>query len=475
MAPSLDLEGTGARRPLANPVLPAAVDLVDAARRRKLVLYLGAGISIPSPSDGPRGNQVADVLRHVVGEILRLPVADLAGLNLEQLAERVEQDAPERLNHLKSKAADAWNFRAMLANTAHEAIALLMREGVVSVVSANWDRALENGGEDLGITIVGVAHGVELHREGVNMVQLLKVHGCARWPGTLVLTRSEVDEPARWARNAVQDALTGGTVVFAGLGTVGSYVGQTVPELKQLWSVAGVTIRVVDPAGASDDWRQILGDSAQDAIIELGAEEFFDELLRAVVTDALSNAAAEARSLVRATEEPWPSTVVGGLEALTKAFDASTADAVLRWWRGSVTKDLDGQSFVSERAGLQTMLAVAQISAQCGGPPSVEGRGGDLTVRAGTRYFEIGCWPGASVREVEAKVRARIEKRRASGRYPHGAQFSAVIHSANGDFPEPSAPTDIAAGDDPPADIAAGRLSAVSCHRAEDVANGRLV
>src|SRR2546423_15709860 len=101
---------------LREPPSPDAEGLVEAARRERLVLYLGAGVSIPAPSCGPRGNQVADLMRPVVAELLGLPAEDLLEPDLESLAARVEADVPTALDRLKERVAEAWAFIDMEPN-----------------------------------------------------------------------------------------------------------------------------------------------------------------------------------------------------------------------------------------------------------------------------------------------------------------------------------------------------------------------
>jgi hypothetical protein len=49
-----------APKPLADPPTPTAADLVEAGRTGRLVLFLGAGLSIPSPSPGVAHSQPGD-------------------------------------------------------------------------------------------------------------------------------------------------------------------------------------------------------------------------------------------------------------------------------------------------------------------------------------------------------------------------------------------------------------------------------
>ncbi len=250
--------------PLRDAPPPAVTALVAPARAQRLVLYLGAGVSIPWPACGPRGNQVADVLRPIVAELLGVSVGDLDENDLESLAARVRRDAAGRLSELKERASVAWAFRDMEPTFGHEAIALLIREGLVRVVSANWDCGVENGGRQAAIQIEGVSDQLDLLRLPADALPIYKVHGCARRPDTLVLTRDEVDLPRQWARVRVQDAIAAGTVVFIGLGTVGAYVSESVQGLVALWTDENTTVRVVDPFGLSEPWRAALGDRADD-------------------------------------------------------------------------------------------------------------------------------------------------------------------------------------------------------------------
>ena len=82
---------------LSDVPTPTAATLAEAGRTGRLVVYLGAGLSIPSPSCGPRGNDVADRLRPYIAELLDVAIDDLTEQNLEALASRVQREAPDRM------------------------------------------------------------------------------------------------------------------------------------------------------------------------------------------------------------------------------------------------------------------------------------------------------------------------------------------------------------------------------------------
>lgn len=460
---------------LADPPTPTAAELVEAGRTGRLVLYLGAGLSIPSPSCGPRGNEVADRLRPFIADLLGVDVADLIEADLEALASRVARDASDRLPQLKVRAGDIWPFNEMEPNYGHEMVALLMREGLVEAVSANWDCGIENGGQRLAVRIEPVATGADRLCLGTGDVPLFKVHGCARRPDTLIITREEVDDPQRWAKAEVQHAMAGRIVVFVGLGTVGSYVGESVEDLLNVWAGGAATTWVIDPGGPSEPWQEALGDRAAAQGIAMGGDEFLDDLVRAAATDALSRVAAEARDMAAAQNEPWANGTVAGVQVLRDALADSHGDAVLRWWRQGVTTGLDGRRFVFEPSGQTALLCVAQLIGLDGGGVEAVGADGDLTIRGARGYFEIAYRPLAMRDEVERRARARVARSRRAGRYATGVPVTVAVHGAKGTFPAADAKPDIAAAEPVESDIGTADDAGVFVVKAEDALDGRLV
>jgi hypothetical protein len=75
---------------------------------------------------------------------------------------------------------------------------------------------------------------------------------------------------------------------------------------------------------------------------------------------------------------------------------------------------------------------------------------------------------------VEKVARARVDRRRRSGRYAAGVPITVAIEGATGAFPDPFAPADIAAGASADSDIAASDCDALRIVRAEDALTGRL-
>lgn len=433
------------------------------------MLCTGAGLSIAEPAAGPRGSEVAEALRPFVAELLGATIEELADHDLENLAVRVAEQAADQMGQFRTRAAAAADFCGMEPNYGHEAVALLMREGLVKTVSVNWDLGIENAGTRLDIKIVGVSTALE--RSALSQeLPLYKVHGCASRPSSLKVTRHEVDEPMKWARAEVQQALAGGTVIFIGLGTVGSYVTEPLEDLLPLWRAEGATIRVVDPGGLSAAWRKALTEGADGVHIDAGADDFLDDLLRAVAREALSQAAERIRA-IHDGAAPWTQTMLDGIQHLRVALAEVTADAVFRWLRDGVTRTTNGQPFILVHAGQQSLMALALL-AGADGQVEVEQRGQDLTVRTPRQYLEIASRPGESFRNVERAARDRIRRRREQGLYTAGGGVAVAVHGTAGPFPHFEAPADIAASEDERFDVAAGIEDNVRLLRAERAVSG---
>jgi hypothetical protein len=442
-------------KPLSQPPPGRFTEMVEAAKQGRLVLYLGAGISMAEPSCGPSGWEVADFLRPTVARLLSLSDTELVGLSLEELAERVVETDATRLEALRVRASEAANFKDLSPNFGHEAAVLLLREGMVRLITVNWDCGVERAGLGAGIGIQGVANAVE-NSEFSDGLVVLKVHGCATRPRTLAITQSEVDSPQSWAVGRVQGALSEGIVVFVGLGTVGLYVREPIEELVNIWGASADSVLVADPA-LSPGWQQALGAAAQQAHIQCEADEFLDDLLRAVMLEALDMCSDQIQKMPR--QEPWEQTLQTGFENLRTALAASTADALGRWWRDRVSDSLNGSQFIIEQNGLWSLMTVGLLAGKDGGAIEVSGARGRQTVGTKERYFEIASEPGRPIAAVEQTGRERIRQRIADGIYPSEKSISVVVSGATGKFPSSTTPREISAGSNRPADIAEGAES----------------
>lgn len=355
----------------------------------------------------------------------------------------------------------------------HEAAALLLREGLGQLISVNWDCGVERAGLEAGVDIRGVADLAESIQLAHNL-PLYKVHGCATRPPTLAITQDDVDRPQRWAIGRTQGALAGGVVVFVGLGTVGLYVREPFAELVSAWASQAETIAIVDPE-LPDAWQNALGaERAREVHLPRTADAFLDELLRALVREALDSTELIANGM--AQHDAWATTMVAGFRALRRALETASADGVLRWWRDGVVGTQAGAPFITELPGQKCLMTVAQLTGAEGGEVEASGARGRQTVASTSQYFEIVCRPRDHVSRVQVVARDRVERRLGDGVYPSTKPVTVVVVDAMGGFPADTAPIDIAAGDEGGADIAAGVESVrIRFVAAEDGVGGRLV
>jgi hypothetical protein len=457
---------------MSQPTPGRFTQLVEAAKRGRLVLYLGAGISMGEPSCGPTGWKVADVLRPYVAQMLEVEEEDLAGLSLEALAERVAEEDGDRLEELRVRASEAADFLGIAPNFGHEAAALLLREGAIKLISVNWDCGIEAAGLGVGIGIKGVARSQESIEIGHGLA-VFKVHGCVTRPPTLAITQSDVDEPQGWAVGKVQGALSDGIVAFVGLGTVGLYVREPIEDLVEVWGQEA-SVLVADPV-LSAAWVNALGGAEQAARshIQCKADCFLDGLLRGLVLEALVMSEQQIRALPQ--EEGWVTTMLEGFLELRKALGQASADGLIRWWRDGVNRSVNGKPFITEQGGGWSMMTVGLLAGEDGGEIEVSGSPGRQTVASGKRYFEIVSRPAQPISEVERVGRDRIQRRYADGIYVDRKPVSAVVAGATGRFPSREAPADISAGAAEMSDVAEGvEAIPIRFFAAEDGVRGRL-
>lgn len=447
------------------------IDFVQAAKHRRLVLYLGAGISVAEPSGGPTGPTVANALRPFVAQMLETDEENLTGLSLEALAQRVAAEAHDRLEELRIRAASAFDFRGMEPNFGHEAAALLLREGLVQLISVNWDCGIEQAGLEAGVAIQGVAdlaQSLELSHD----LLIYKVHGCAKRPSTLAITQDEVDAPQTWAISRTQNALTGGVVVFVGLGTIGLYVEEPFADLVSTWASPAATFAFVDPQ-LPEPWRLALGDEqAAHTHIPRTADAFLDELLRAVIRDALDNAELLTGQLAH-HEQQWGATMLTGLRSLRQGLETASADGVVHWWRDGMVATQAGSPFITELSGQTCLMTVGLLVGVDRSAVEIAGVRGRQTVASAMQYFEIVSRPGQHVKDVQAVATHRVERRHAEDVYGGGKPVTIVLVDALGELPAGDAPLDIAAGDEESEDIATGAIR-MRFVTAEDGVQGRL-
>ena len=189
-----------------------AVELAEVARQRPLAIYAGAGLSQASPTDIPDG---AEIARRCHARLIdALGLGELAcedPSNLTSVSDVAAQKSSLEL--IRQIAVSVADFTSARPNFSHEILALLLLEGIVVVITTNWDDCIERaGGEERILAVISDQDRRQINRAA----SLLKVHGCATRPTTVLITTEDLATPPAWARDAVNVHLSNSHTVFVG-------------------------------------------------------------------------------------------------------------------------------------------------------------------------------------------------------------------------------------------------------------------
>ena len=378
-------------RRLAEGQSPHSVALAALGRDHRLVIYAGAGLSRAEPTGLPSGPEVArrtyDRLARLLPEI---PACDQR--DLTSVADAVASLAGG-LTALRETVVDVVEFTTAAPNYGHQALALLLLEGLVKVLTTNWDDCIERGGQPERVRVTMTA----VERAQMGDGALLKIHGCATRPDTLLITTAEVDEPEDWITHEVGARLADSHVVFVGTGDVAAYVRDRLSE-----TVAAVGdpdhVRVVGPTIASDwaasEWAEILPDLPVAHRIEMAADEFLDVLAAAYVREFLSDIAA-------ALDEDERLRVA--LNRVVEPLEELCSVAALEWFRSTAVPRGHGIPVLGEQNTSTALLALGVLAAET---LAIQ-KGGTATTS--TQRFQllvaVGLTPASRIRrEAESRL-----------------------------------------------------------------------
>jgi hypothetical protein len=440
--------------PLTAGASPASLALVRAAAAGQLAFYVGAGVSMSPPTSLPRGSDVQLRVAQQAHDLLGVEVVSPASNEptLEELGAAAAVLGDGVLDQLRELAAGAIDFVDAPPNFAHRAIALLLREGLVDVLTVNWDRGIERAGLELGYTVEPIVTQEQRGQSGGHP-RMDKLNGCASKPSTLRITTAEVDEPLAWAEHRFGAVLTDATVVFLGLGTVGDYVASGVERMLAGARNSPVTMFVVVP-DLSAGWTNALGDRAHEAHVSECAEPFLDELLRAAVRLALGNARLAAEGAA-AGGHAAAMALTTGANQLIEALHAHAASPVWRWWRDGACGASTGHRFIFDDRGADALAVVFALVGDAA--VTVSGDDDALVVELDGHYLEISCWPGLQARQLVERQADRIRRRRRRGVYRDlTKRIVSVCAGHRGPLPLASVSLDISDPQGSPSDIVDG-------------------
>lgn len=281
-------------------------ELIDRFREGRATFFLAAGCSILSgiPSAQVVARQVA------LAEYERSDSPDdltkfkeatfgAADPQLDVVAEYFFQRDGNLAEFLSAIRFDEW---IVPSNGAHRGVVRLALEGLVRrVLTTNWDQLIEAACYESGCGVVQVRKQQELSQPEDVELKLLKIHGCASDPGSIIAATSQIegeDAPCLWAQPQVAAMFQDTSIVFVGYSGSSKKIAHTMAEVAQ-WKPDDVRHYAVDVA----NWADFEADASEfveaaslneDQFYKCDAEEFVSTLVDRILH-------AEVIRLVHAT------------------------------------------------------------------------------------------------------------------------------------------------------------------------------
>lgn len=337
-------------KPLAAPAgaLPAA--LAASALEGRLTIYAGAGVSAAPPTNLPGAAGLAKLLFDHLSPTL--PMAGVDKWNLLAVADRVAAH-PAGGSLLRSAILRVASMTSARHNYAHSALALLLCEGVATVIETNYDDCIERAALPERLTVVVT----DSDRIDMRMNSLLKVHGCATRPSTMLVTTDDLANAPLFAAAELAARLSSGDVAFIGLGSPADYVRSSLDQLVARVGMDRLT--VVDPKMSdwtATDWPAILAGLDANKRVAESADEFCDALLRAYLQETRANLRAKVANLDTAHPQRL------GVEAILAALETRDGVWALRWLRCLAWEFSVGKAVATASRTLLALLALACLA-----------------------------------------------------------------------------------------------------------------
>ncbi len=194
-------------RAAGEPVAPAVAALGALAADGSLVLCAGAGLSKADPTSLPLGWELAEIVYDQLAD--RLGEDALAGADRRDLL--AVADTIEALQGgaalLQAALREAANYTGAQPNYGHRALAVLLLEGAVEVISTNYDDCIERAGGPFGRLQIIVTDADSVQVRGP---AILKIHGCATRDGSLLASTKQLEDPPTWVFHHFGERLRNG-------------------------------------------------------------------------------------------------------------------------------------------------------------------------------------------------------------------------------------------------------------------------
>lgn len=339
----------------SHTAVPAvALELLALAKAGRLVVCVGAGLSMAQDARLPSGTRLGELLDQRLQGRLRGYQSPANPGDLIAVAD----NAVALVNGVRALQAEVLElayFTTATPNYGHQALALLLAEGALTALSWNWDTCIERSlgrGEDL--TVARTAEDID------NMVQphLAKVHGCATNPHTMLITSEELDKPPVWTEKTFASRIYGSVMLFIGIGDVADYARRRIEQV--LAEFTPPDVRVVTPnimnGWEASKWAEIMPTLAPEKRIEAYADNFLDELARAWVRDLGERLRIDVAG--RSDE------IQVGASRVIDAIEEMNSVLLLRWCRASIDHPKTGESSVHAPHTGDALLAMAVLASE---------------------------------------------------------------------------------------------------------------
>ncbi len=284
---------------MSEPSDSITASLAGRALDQQLTIYAGAGLSAADPTGLPG----ASILAQRVTDVLRSRVA-LDGVDPTDLVAVADAVSAQPMGDdlLRQTILEVADLCGAECNYAHTVIALLLCEGAVTVIETNYDDCIERAAHPERPVVVRTPDEML----DAPSTALLKAHGCATAPRTMIITQAELDAVPRWAETRIASELRRSRVAFVGIGSPADYVRESIRELavkSDLSTLCSSIHHFLDGIRRTlRDGERFCPNSMPITAIPRTAEEFLDSLLRAY----LDHPRRDARQTVTDMAEDHP-------------------------------------------------------------------------------------------------------------------------------------------------------------------------
>lgn len=331
---------------LDAPTGAIAGALAGAALQGRLTVYAGAGISAADPTRLPGAAGLAKLLYDFLS--LSLSMDDVDEYDLLEVADHAAAE-PGGIRLLKDAVLRVADLTGARFSYAHAVLGLLLCEGAVTVIETNYDDCIERAAHPERLS----AAVTDSDRIDMQMGALLKAHGCATRPSTMLVTTDELLDPPLFASAELAARLSSGDVAFIGIGSPADYVKSSLDTFVE--KVGMNLLTVVGPQMAdwsSTQWPTVLEGLHADQRVALSADEFCDALLRGYLAELRMT----LRNKVHQLQPEHPQRL--GVESILVELEDRTSVWAMRWLRAIAWQFHVGRPVVTSSRAVQGLLAL---------------------------------------------------------------------------------------------------------------------